>query len=278
MVHHRLILTQLLQREIKSRYRGSILGLSWPFVQLALQIALFLLIFYEIMNVRWPTPTIAANYDNHYTPALQYASQLFAGLGVFNFVAEILGRAPSCIVMQPNFVTRIRFPLHLLPLVVVFASLVHFLVTIAGLFVIRSITIGWTIESLSIALLVPLILLPLFLYCLAASFFLSSVGVFLRDVSILMPSISLGLMFLSPIFYPIESAPALLQEFLRWNPLGPSIELIRAVFVNPDVGDQFRILEGFMLVWVVHFSVASILLLFFFRLFLRLREGFADAI
>jgi hypothetical protein len=94
---------QWLQREVAGRYRGSWLGLSWPLLQPLLQIVVFTLIFHEFMQVRWPTltPNVAPS-DNG---ALFYGLNVFAGLAVFNFMAEILGRAPVAVLSQPNLVT-----------------------------------------------------------------------------------------------------------------------------------------------------------------------------
>ena len=78
---------QWLQRDVVGRYRGSLLGLSWPLLQPAVQILVFTLIFYEFMNMRWPTLAASAVPTN--SGAWVYALNVFAGLAVFNFVAEI---------------------------------------------------------------------------------------------------------------------------------------------------------------------------------------------
>jgi lipopolysaccharide transport system permease protein len=183
---------QWLQREVAGRYRGSLLGMLWPVLQPVVQIVVFTLIFYEFMQMRWPA--LASTSPHPENGALTYALNVFAGLAVFNFVAEILGRAPVAVLSQPNLVTKVRFPLPLLPAVTTGAALVHVAVgtvTIAVLATAMGIAPAMVLLQ---ALSVPVILLPLLLYGLGAAVLLSSVGVYVRDIGQVMPALSSLLM------------------------------------------------------------------------------------
>jgi len=117
------LFVQWFKRDLAGRYRGSWLGLLWPVVQPAAQIAVFTLILHGFMQVRWPVSGEALGQGP--SDAWLYALNVLAGLTVFNFFAEVLGRAPSAILSQPNLVTKVRFPLLLLPAVTVGVALVH---------------------------------------------------------------------------------------------------------------------------------------------------------
>ena len=199
---------QWLKRELAGRYRGSWLGLLWPVAQPLAQIAVFTLIFHGFMQVRWPT--LGAASTGPLSPsspgggdAWSYALNVFAGLAVFNFFAEVLGRAPSAVLSQPNLVTKVRFPLGLLPAVTVGAALVHIAVGVALLLLVA--TVGGKLSPQMAWL--PLWLLPVLLYAASAALLLSSMGVYLRDIGQAMPALTSLLMFLTPIFYPLAAVP-----------------------------------------------------------------------
>lgn len=258
---------QWLQREVAGRYRGSWLGLLWPVLQPVVQIAVFTLIFYEFMQMRWPALAHRGADD---PGALVYALNVFAGLAVFNFVAEILGRAPVAVLSQPNLVTKVRFPLPLLPAVTVGAAFVHVAVGTACVVVLAVLLGIAPAHALLQALLVPLVLLPLLLYGLAAALLLSSLGVYVRDIGQVMPALSSLLMFLTPIFYPLAAVPQALRPLFALNPITWGAEVLRALLLAgqwPQAWD-----------WAAHLLVSGVLLALAGRVFVRIQKGFADVL
>jgi lipopolysaccharide transport system permease protein len=258
---------QWLQREVAGRYRGSWLGLLWPVLQPAVQIAVFTLIFYEFMQMRWP---VLAHRGADDPGALVYALNVFAGLAVFNFMAEILGRAPVAVLSQPNLVTKVRFPLPLLPAVTVGAAFVHVAVGTACV-VVLAVALGIApLYALVQALLVPLVLLPLLLYGLALALLLSSLGVYVRDIGQVMPALGSLLMFLTPIFYPLSAVPPALRPFFELNPIAWGAEVLRGLLLAgqwPDLGD-----------WGLHLLVSGAATVLAAWVFVRIQKGFADVL
>jgi lipopolysaccharide transport system permease protein len=250
---------QWLRRELAGRYRGSFLGLSWPVVQPLVQIAVFTLVFFQFMNMRWPSANGPGN-------ALDYGLNMFAGLAVFNFYAEVLGRAPSAVLSQPNLVTKVRFPLALLPAVTVGAALVHVVVgaalLAAGMAVFRHLSPA--------VLLLPVYCLPMLAYGLALSWLLGSLGVYLRDIGQVMPSLISLLMFLTPIFYPVTAVPEGLRFLFQLNPIAWSVEVFRQILIAGELPDSAE--------FAAHLVISVVLLWVTRRLFAHLAKGFSDVL
>jgi lipopolysaccharide transport system permease protein len=233
-----------------------------------LQIVVFTLIFHEFMQVRWPTltPSVAPS-DNG---ALLYGLNVFAGLAVFNFMAEILGRAPVAVLSQPNLVTKVRFPLLLLPAVSAGGALLHVVVGTITIALLGTALGQAPLFTLIQALAVPVVLLPLFLYGLAAAVLLSSLGVYVRDIGQVMPALSSLLMFLTPIFYPLSAVPASLRAVFAMNPIAWGAETLRALLL----AGQWPVLS----IWGLHLAISGALLVLSFFIFVRIQKGFADVL
>jgi lipopolysaccharide transport system permease protein len=120
------------------------------------------------------------------------------------------------------------------------------------------------------ALLLPLILLPIVLLALGVSWFLASLGVFLRDVRQVVGILATVLLFLSPIFYPVSAVPERLQAFLYLNPLTLIIEEMRNVMIFGNAPAWGAL--GIYLVLAYAFMMFGI---WWFR---RTRNAFADVL
>lgn len=199
---------QLVKREVAARYKGTALGFGWSLLHPLLMLAVYTFVFSVVFTARWPLP--------EGQPQGQFAIILFTGLIVHMLAAETLGPAVSAITRQPNYVKKIIFPLPLLPLVPLGASLCYFsfsLLILTG-------AVWWIIGSVPLTILfVPVILLPYVLALAGAALFLSALGVFLRDIGQIIGLVLMALLFLSPIFYPPEALPIEFRPLLSLNPL-----------------------------------------------------------
>ncbi|WP_017631510.1 ABC transporter permease [Vibrio sp. 624788] len=160
---------------------------------------------------------------------------LFAGLIIFNMFSECINRSPITILSNVNYVKKIVFPLEILPVVTVLSTLFHAVVSLLVWVVVYMILFGFPHKTL---LLAPVTLIPIVLLVSGFSFILSALGVFVRDINQVVGLICTGLMFLSPIFYPISSLPTQYQFIVSLNPLTLPIEEFRKVAFfgeNPDL-------------------------------------------
>ena len=261
MNHQIFLFFQWFKRDLAGRYRGSWLGLSWLFVQPLAQIGVFTLIFHGFMRVRWPLAAGAQQGD-----AWTYALNTLAGLAVFNFFAEVLTRAPIAVLSQPNLVTKVRFPLPILPLVTVSVALVHVGVGVVLLAAVSIATGNWSGTYAWLALWLP----PVLLYGTSIAFLLASAGLYVRDLGQAMPAVSSLLMLLTPIFYPMSAVPANLRDLFEMNPVAWAVESLRG-FMLADQGFEWS-------QWGAHLIFSILAVIGAYWVFRRLQAGFADVL
>lgn len=217
---HRQLIGQMAQREIIGRYKGSIFGLAWSFFHPVLMLAVYTFVFSVVFKTRW-----GIGGDESKT---QFAVVLFAGMIVHGLFAEMLNRAPSLVLSNVNYVKKVVFPIEVLPVAAMVATIFHSLISLGVLlvaFVFFNGYLHWT------AILTPLVLMPLIILTVGISWILTSLGVFLRDIGQTIGIITTVLMFLSPIFYPVTALPETLQPWMMANPLTFIIEQVREVLI-----------------------------------------------
>lgn len=258
--NHFYLLVQLTKREILGRYKNSVLGLVWAFLQPLIMLAVYSFVFAVIFRARWgsgPEPE----------GQLEFALTLFCGLIAFNIFAENITRAPLLVVDNPNYVKRVIFPVHLLPISVLAASLVHGAISIA-------ILLAWS-QALHPHLptmlpTLPLVLLPLVLLSLGVSWFLAAIGVYLRDLHNAIGPATQLLMFLSPVFYPLSAIPEPYRSWMELNPLTSILDNIRRVLVWNQSPDFASLALQSLLTGLLAYGS--------YRWFRRAQKGFADVI
>ena len=255
---HRNLIYNLIKREVIGRYRGSVMGLLWSFFNPVLMLAVYTFVFSVIFKARW-----TAGADSK----TEFALVLFAGLMVYNLFSECINRAPGLVLGNVNYVKKVVFPLEILPVVAIGSATFHFLISLFVWLIFYLIFLGVPHATL---LLFPLVLMPFFLLILGFSWFLASLGVYLRDVSQIIGVMTTALMFLSPIFYPITALPEEYHLFLQINPLTFIIEQVRDVMIWGK-GMNWG-------AWTIYLILAAIMAWLGFAWFQRTRTGFANVL
>jgi lipopolysaccharide transport system permease protein len=217
---HRDLLWQFTVRNIELRHKGSYLGFVWSVLSPLLILGLYTFVFGFVFGGSFgevPQET-----------KIEYALGLFAGLSIYQLLAEVVGASPMIFVTQPNFVKKVVFPLEVLPAASVGASLFHFLISTI-LLALGVMLIGpglsWS------ALWLPIIILPVALIALGLSWFISSAGVFFRDISQLTQFLVQVMLYASAIFFSPRIIQGTAWSFLRWNPLLQAAALARNAFL-----------------------------------------------
>lgn len=247
----------LSEREILGRYRGSVLGLAWTVLNPLAMLVVYTFVFSQVFKARWGTLENAG--------PIGFAINLFAGLIVFNLVAECLGRAPGLVLANPNYVKKVVFPLEVLAVVNVANATFHAIASLMVLLLFQLVVLQalpWTI------LLLPLVWLPLLIGCLAVAWILAGIGVFIRDIGQFISVALSMLMFLSPVFYPLSALPERYQPLLALSPLTHVIEQTRNILVNGKLPSLAYLIWGTLL--------ALLLCELAFRAFSRAKSAFAD--
>lgn len=255
---NRGLIYNLIKREVIGRYRGSIMGLLWSFFNPVLMLTVYTFVFSVVFKARWVGGTESKT---------EFALVLFAGLMLFNLFAECLNRAPNLILGNVNYVKKVVFPLEILPFVAMGSAAFHLLISLFVWLAFYLIFFG--IPQATIVLL-PVLLIPFFLMTLGLSWFLASLGVYLRDVSQIIGVMMTALMFLSPIFYPIAALPEEYHLFMQISPLTFTVEQARDVMIWGKGLDWSA--------WAMYMLLAAIIAWFGFAWFQKTRKGFADVL
>ncbi|MFC5469663.1 ABC transporter permease [Cohnella suwonensis] len=231
----RELIIQLTKREVSSRYKGSYLGILWSCITPILMLSIYTFVFSGVFNARWSVESSSKT---------EFALILFCGLTAFNIFSEVLSKASGLIINNANYVKKVVFPLESLPVVLLGSALVQAAISLIILLVAQFLLLGtiyWTI------IIIPIVLLPILLLCLGLGWFLSSLGVFLRDSGYLVGIGITALMFLSPIFYPVSAIPKGMRYLYNINPLTNVIENIRLVVIWGQMPDWTSCLIGIVI-------------------------------
>jgi len=255
---HRYLVLQLARRDVLGRYRGSSLGLVWALLTPLLSLATFTFVFGTIFQSRWGVDVGSKSH---------FALVLFTGLIAYNFFSEALNRAPSLVLENVTYVKRTLFPLEVLPWVATLSGLFHAALSATVLVAAYVLLVGVPPAS---ALLIPLLFVPLALVVTGISWFLASVGVYLRDLKQFVPVLMTLVLFLSPVFYPLSAVPESFRSVVGLNPLSWIVEQSRAALFAGQPPD----LRGFVVAIAAGWISAWLGLVWF----QRTRKGFADVV
>ncbi|MGZ8187227.1 MAG: ABC transporter permease [Methylosarcina sp.] len=255
---NRRLIAVLIKREVVGRYRGSIMGILWSFLNPVFMLAVYTFVFSVVFKARWNSGSESKT---------EFAVVLFAGLMVFNLFAECINRAPSLIQSNVNYVKKVIFPLEVLPWVAMGSSMFHSFVSLAVWFVFYLIYVGSPHIN---ALFFPLVIIPLVLFTMGLSWLLASLGVYLRDIAQMIGMLTTTLLFLSPIFYPVSALPIEYQPLLLLNPLTPVIEQARDVLIWNKVPDWHF--------YTLYLLASGLIAWLGFAWFQKTRKGFADVL
>jgi len=236
------------------------MGGAWLVITPLAMLLVLTLVFRQFMGVRWP----GLGYEES---NLAFALRLYAGLALFQFFTDVVNRAPSLVLAQPQLVKKVVFPLELLAWVNVGSALVGLLVSGAMLLG----GVAWLQGSLPMAVVaLPLVWLPLLPLLLGLSWLLSGMGTYVRDVAQVLGPLLSAMMFLTPIFFPVESLPEFARGWMALNPLTEPITQTRGVLMEglwPDWG-----------AWSVHALGCVAMAVLGAAWFARVRRGFADVV
>jgi lipopolysaccharide transport system permease protein len=248
------------KRDVLQRFRASRLGPLWLVLQPLATIATFYFVFVIVFKARWRIEEDAGG---------EYILALFAGLIGYNAFIDIVARAPHLVTGNVNYVKKIVFPLDLLPCVAALSAFVTFVVA-SCIWLVAFVLIRGTLPAAT-TLAAPILLLPIFLYALAAAWVLSALCVYFRDVAQAVPLALQALIFLSPVLYPLERVPSgPFRVLLLANPLTIPIEGFRnlALYGRLPSAPEF----------MISLSVALAAAAAGHHFFQRARAGFADVL
>ncbi|MFU8781012.1 MAG: ABC transporter permease [Kiritimatiellia bacterium] len=256
----RELLGILIIRNLKIRYKGSMLGFFWSLLSPALLIVIYGL-FAKILRFNEGRP--------------HYLAFLVSGIVIWQFLGMCLNDSLQVILGNANLVKKTAFPRLILPISMVLANLVNFLLTLLVLIVYLLFS-GMPMQGFY---LIPVVLLCQVLLCLGLACILSTSNVFMRDTEHILGIGTLAWFFLSPVFYPIEMQLAFMPEGFGWlpflNPMAGILYAYRTVMMGAKMPD-IAVSPG----WWLSVSVAVCLVVFAigYVVFQKAQRAFGDVL
>ncbi|HEX5069601.1 MAG TPA: ABC transporter permease [Vicinamibacterales bacterium] len=212
------LLRELIARDIKLRYRGSLLGILWTLLNPLAELLVLYFVFGTVLQVTIPN----------------FPAYLFTGLLVYGWFQTSLNFATGAVVANRELVRRPGVPVLILPVVTVASNLVHFVLSLPILIGLLLVT---HVPLTAVALLLPGLIAIEFVLILGFAYPVATVNVWFRDTSHVL-RIALQLLFyMTPIFYETSTVPANLQWWYRVNPLTHLVGAYRAILMRGELPD-----------------------------------------
>lgn len=221
-VVYRHLLLQMVTREVKGRFAGSMGGLLWNFIHPILMLLVYLFVFVYIFKIR-VGPEAGAGASVVY---------LMAGLFPWIMMSEGLSRGTSSLIENANIIQKTSFPVEILPAKAVIAPFFNYGIAVLLLSAYKMIISG----SFTFFLVLPFIFLLQVIFTLGLVFFTATLTVFFKDVMQIMQVIISFWMYLTPILYPMDLLPDWAGRLMCFNPLYPIITLYHDIFIDGRIG------------------------------------------
>jgi ABC-type polysaccharide/polyol phosphate export permease len=256
----RWLVKYLVQRQMASNYRNSYLGILWAFLGPLMMVALFTLVFSEVLGIKFREVTGDST--------LNFGLFMYCGYVPFLAFSQALTQGVNVMRRNRDLVTKVVFPLELLPLTQVISSFIQNmffgLLALQLLLVVLDQRVHWTI------LLLPLIMLPQLLFTLGASYLMAVFGTYVPDIKEGLRAFVRAMFFITPIVWPAGRVPESAQFLVTYNPLAFLVEAYRQL-----------VLEGKLPFgeWAVYFCLVAVTLFVVgLALFNRVKHNFGDKI
>ena len=255
LFRYRVLIQSLVVRELKARYRGSVLGFFWSFINPLLQLLIYWFVFTYIL----PTGREVMGMS-------PYALFLFTGILPWTWFSASVLESSSVLMTGGNLIKKILFPAEVLPIVVVLSNLVHFFL---GLPILLAFLLYYGKIQLSILAFPAIVLLQL-VFTLGVCLFISALAVHFRDVSNIIANVMMLWFFGSPVIYSYLNVSPGIQRFLNYNPMTHIL-----------VGYHQSLFTGSLGHWpwlLVMVPASAVTFLVGYTFFDRLRETFAEEV
>ena len=257
LFRYRALISSLVARELKARYRGSVLGFFWSFVNPLLLLVIYTVVFTVVLPGVHP-------------PELDpYAVFMFCGILPWTWFSSSLLESSNVLVAGGNLIKKVLFPAEVLPIVTVLAGLVHFCL---GLPILAAFLIYYRVPVTPTDLLwLPLIVAIQLVLTVGLALLVSALTVHFRDLRDLLANLLTLWFFATPIIYPITQAPERVRRLLDLNPFTHLVIAYQEVlFTSGPLRPSNRL--------IAVAAASLVVLLFGYFIFDRLRDTLAEEV
>jgi lipopolysaccharide transport system permease protein len=257
LLKYRGLIQSLVVRDLKARYRGSVLGFFWSFVNPLL----FLLIYTFVFTVVLP-----ATHPKDIEP---YALFMFCGILPWTWFSSSLLESSNVLIAGGNLIKKVLFPAEVLPIVTVLANMVHFFL---GLPILVLFLVYYKVPvEISGLLWFPVVVFTQLVLTLGLALIVSALTVHFRDIKDILSNLLMFWFFATPIIYPMSLAPGTAKRLLDLNPFTHLAVSYQEILFYPGPFGHWRWLLTLL-------AMSCVLFLFGYFLFDRLRDSFAEEV
>lgn len=248
--NYRQMIFSLVRKDLRGRYKGSVLGFMWTFINPLLQLMVYTIVFSVIMR----------------NGIEQYYLFLFVALVPWIFFSSALTGGSTSILGSGDMVKKIYFPREVLPMAYITSSFVNMVLSFLVVFAVLLVTgYGFNLAAL---LYLPLIMAVEYILALGIALLSSALTVYFRDLAYILNIISMAWQFLTPVMYSAAQVPAQLMPIWRLNPMTPVIDAYRDILYYKQIPKVSTLTEA-LLLGIFILVVGEIV-------FSRLQRGFAE--
>lgn len=254
LYQYRHILMQMVAREVKGRFAGSVGGMLWNFAHPILMLIVYLIVFVYIFKLR-----VGSGGGSG-------ASAVFIMAGLFPWIimSEGLARGTVSLIENANLIQKTPFPTEILPVKAVLAPFFGHGIAVILLALYTVVFAGFS----PVIFLLPLLIILQTFFTIGITFLTATLTVFFRDVMQFV-NILIGFwIYLTPILYPIEMLPPWARKTMYFNPVFPFVSLYQSIFSGRDDGQW--VMMALILSWTACFFIIGSFL------FNKLKYEFAD--
>jgi lipopolysaccharide transport system permease protein len=257
LLRYRALIQSLVARELKARYRGSVLGFLWSFVN-----PLLLLLIYSFVFT-----TILPRFQGEELEP--YALFMFCGILPWTWFSSTLLESSGVLIAGGNLIRKVLFPAEVLPIVNVFAGMVHFFL---GLPILAVFFLYYRHPMHAADLLwLPVVVLIQLSLTLGLALMVSALTVHFRDIRDLLANLMTFWFFATPIIYPLQMVPAAVRPYLELNPFTHLAVAYQEVLFRPGP------FTGWPRLLVIG-GMSMAVLVFGYFVFDRLRDTLAEEV
>ena len=257
LLRHRSLIQSLVARELKARYRGSVLGFFWSFINPLLLLLVYWFVFSVVLPGIRPIDIEP------------YALFMFCGLLPWTWFSSSVLEASNVLIAGGNLIKKVLFPAEVLPVVTVLANMIHFLL---GLPIIAAALVYFAVPVRPLELLwLPVVVLVQLFFTLGLALIVSSLTVHFRDLKDILGNLMTFWFFATPIIYPMSLAPPSGKVLLDLNPFTHLVISYQEILFYDGPFGHWK--------WLLALGGMSIVLfLLGYFLFDRLRDSFAEEV
>lgn len=213
---YRGLLVALVERDLKTRYRRSVLGYIWSVLNPLLMMVVLTIVFSQLFKSAIPN----------------FPIYLLSGQLIFNFFSEATNTSLTSIIDSASLIKKVAMPKYIFPLSRVFSAFVNLLFSLIAIVIVMAATrtpVTWAI------LQIPLPLFYILLLAIGMGLILSAMAVYFRDMVHLYGILLTIVMYFTPLFYPVEVLPRLARFLIKFNPLFHVVEAFRMCVLYGEV-------------------------------------------